>query len=255
LPGSAANDAARVRAALDAAADGQLDAAGLADRLTASTRAEPLLGAPARRPKPTSHRRVPTRQPRRGLAAMSVALVAVGAFIVIGALSRAPADVSAPHALGSIASAGAVAPVAAAVPVDWLAVVTRLTAMRTTAIVTGKPSLLRRVYVDGAAAAAADVELVRRWQLQQTRVVGFDAAVVSVDLLRSTVDTAVLDVTTELSAYRVVDRRGLAVSRSAAQQQSVQLVLVRRGERWLVRHVRAVEPQSTSAATAASTSS
>jgi hypothetical protein len=274
-PGSVA-----VAAGLEAAAGGRLDAAGLAERLVGATRAEALLWAP--RPGATSHR-APRRNrgsagrlgrrsappnrvgrtpgSRRGVVALLVALLGVGAFVVTAALSRTPGEVSMPsRALADIGSAPTAAPVDAKRRVDWTAVVSRLTAARTAAITSGGTSLLDRVYVPGAAAADADASLLRRWRAQHRRVVGLETAVLVVEPVRVRTDRAVLDVTTQLSAYRLVDASGRAVGRGRAQTQTARLSVVRRGGRWFVRTVRPVAAGArragqTSAASAASTSS
>jgi hypothetical protein len=268
----ASADGGGVRAALEAAARGKLDAAGLAERLMGATRAEPLLAAV--RPAPTSHRRPrrgrvsagrfgrrfapPNRVgrtpgSRRGVLAVLFGVGGVVALVVAAFVSGSSAGTTLRPATESTV------PVTTATPKvssnDWMGIVSRLTAARVDALTRGKPSLLRRVYGREAAAADADASLLRQWRVQHRRVVGFEASVVGVDPVRTTSRVALLDVTTELSAYRIVDGRGIAVARSAGEQQVARLLLVRRDGRWLVRQVRAIGPQSTSAATAASTSS
>ena len=249
----------RARATLDAAAAGRLDAAGLADQLSAVTRAEPLL-AVAGPVTPTSHRRPPQRgrtpRLRRGLLAGCVAAAGLAAFAVAATASNAPG--SGPLPVTETAATDPTATdIAASTPedVDWADVVERLTAARVVALTNGDPKLLGRIYVAGARPAASDAALLRRWRAQHRRAVGLDATVVSVTPVRIQSDAAVVEVTTTLSGYRVVDQRGITVARAAEQRQTVRLMLVRRDERWLVRQVRPAARQSTSAATAASTSS
>ncbi|HET6815746.1 MAG TPA: hypothetical protein VFH66_00760, partial [Mycobacteriales bacterium] len=143
--------ASRLATALDAAADGRLDAGGLAAVLLRATPAVPV----RRAARAAEAQRRPWRSHGRGVIAIALSVaVAIG----IGAAS------SRRDGSGTVLAAPA-APVVggpSASPTSWLSVMADLERARARAYATGDPAMLDEVYAPGSPQGDADRTQLRR---------------------------------------------------------------------------------------------
>jgi pimeloyl-ACP methyl ester carboxylesterase len=155
---------------------------------------------------------------------------AVAAAIVGLALLAGPAVL--------LLAAGDLSPVRpAALDEPALRVLHAWDAQRATAYARGAPERLRNLYVDGSAAGAADVRLLRAYRARGLRVTGMRTQVLAADVLARRPDLLRIRVTDRLDRAVALGGGGrVALPRDAASTRV--LTLMRAGDgRWRVASV------------------
>ena len=163
---------------------------------------------------------------RRAVAAavVGLALLAGPAVLLLAAGDRSPVR---PAAVDK----------PAAVDEPALRVLHAWDAQRATAYARGTPERLRNLYVDGSAAGAADVRLLRAYRARGLRVTGMRTQVLAADVLARRSDLLRIRVTDRLDRAVALGGGGrVALPRDAASTRV--LTLMRGGDgRWRVSSV------------------
>jgi hypothetical protein len=175
---------------------------------------EPVRGADGRR--------------RRAVAfGAAIGLLAVAALV--GWLTGRTGSVQ----LASVEAATRVPPRATPSAPNWQAVLDELDRTRADALAAADVAALSAVYAPGSRLLLADHETVQRLATAGQRATGVRHTLRQVVVTSQDARSAVLQVVDELSAYEVVDRAGVVVSRGAARAAATFVVrLVRTGGGW-----------------------
>lgn len=117
---------------------------------------------------------------------------------------------------------------------QWATRLTQLDEVRAEAYATTDAGLLRRVYVRGSRALAADAATIADYRARGGRVVGADLRVISCRVLAASSSRARLDVIDQLGPARIVWADGSATALPRDEPSRRVITLVRTTEGWRV---------------------
>ncbi|HVW81092.1 MAG TPA: serine/threonine-protein kinase [Mycobacteriales bacterium] len=241
--------ASAVEAAMASDPQARPDAAAFAAAVLRSSGADPIrFTEPPRTTVPPAARTAHAGSARRGLTVVvagSIGLAALtgAGWVKLGQRPAAavPAPLPAPIATATSAPVSAsTQPNHRAVPgPGYRGVVAHLLALRDQAFDTAQLRLLAAIYAKGSDGWQVDAAAIRVLRSQRLHARGFKERLVSVAVHDQTANTADLMVTTQVTAYAVVDHAGRVVARRPGRVQRFRLTLRHDARRWLVQSLSA----------------